>query len=81
MTDTRQEPQTSLKDVLLKACPPDEHGEKSINRLARALDMTSQAVYKWIEIERIPGPQAQRIIDLSEGRITRKDLMDFVFKP
>lgn len=68
-----------LHDLLLKACPPDEHGRRSIPVLARHLNMTSWGIFKWIKASHIPPKQAARIVTLSEGRVSLEDFTPFVF--
>ena len=81
-----------LHELLLKACPPDPHGIKSIPILAKALDMSTYGVYKWIENVKVPPDQAVRIVEASRGpkdpsnpdalrpwRVTIDDFYPYVF--
>lgn len=72
-----------LHDLLLKACPPDADGVKSIPLLAEThLSMTPYGVYKWIKNAKIPPEKAALVVQIntdfwakekSEGRPVRKD--------
>ncbi len=68
-----------LHDLLLKACPPDEHGDVSIPRLAKLLDMSSWGIYKWIRQGSLPPSQVVRIVDVSQGRVSINDFSPFLF--
>lgn len=71
---------TELHALLLKACPPGEDGKKGSIRstLAPALGVVFQYVYRWIEENRLPAKFVKPIVKLSEGRVTKEDLIDFV---
>lgn len=69
-----------LQDLLIAACPPDEHGNKSISILAAALGTSHQNLYKCIDQKRIPTAHQlpKRIIEISGGRVTHEDLLPFL---
>lgn len=69
-----------LHDLLIKACPPDENGNKSISLLAEALGTSHQNLYKCIDAKRIPTAHKlpKRIVEISEGRVSHEDLMPFL---
>jgi hypothetical protein len=69
-----------LHDLLLKACPPNEHGERSIPILAKYLDMSSWGVFKWIKNNKLPPRQAMKIVELSEGKVTIDQFSPYIFK-
>lgn len=55
-----------LHDLLLKACPPDEDGVKSIPILAEThLSMTPYGVYKWIRNAKIPPEKAAAVVQIN----------------
>lgn len=55
-----------LHDLLLKACPPDEEGVKSIPILAEEhLKMTPYGVYKWIGKAKIPPEKAATVVQIN----------------
>lgn len=71
---------SSLRDLLILACPPD------IAAVARALvtkgkeeGQTIESVYRWIRVNRIPPLQAARLVDASEGRTTLADFYPYIF--
>lgn len=67
-----------LGALLLLACPPAEDGTKSIPVLAAAIGYTAPGVYKWIAAERITWEGAKKVIEVSEGRVTREQLLPYV---
>lgn len=70
-----------LHDLLLKACPPNEKGEKSITILAARVGggLSTWAVYKWIKKGKIPPGRAVEVVDLADGRVTLADFSPFVY--
>lgn len=68
-----------LHDLLLKACPPDAEGFKSIPILAVELKMTAYGVYKWIKKGKLPPDAAKKVVDRSEGRVTLEEFHEFVY--
>lgn len=77
----RTKRRSALHSVLLRACPPDEEGRKSIPILARTLGTTYQNIYsRWIEQNRIPQHWVHEILLVAEGRVAMDDLLPFVFK-
>ncbi len=70
----------SLQDLLLEACPPDRHGKSSVPVLARALGISHQYVYRWIETNRVPPGFVQPMVDASKGRVSIEDFHAYVFK-
>lgn len=62
-----------LHDLLLKACPPDAEGVVSTTVLARHLQLTQQAVQKWIANDSIPPKQVKRVVELSQARTDVED--------
>lgn len=69
-----------LHELLIEACPPDENGDKSISILAKKLGVSHQNLYKCIDQGRLPTAHKlpKRILEVSEGRVTEKDLMPFL---
>lgn len=71
----------ALHTVLLRACPPDEQGRKSIPTLADRLGTTYQNIYsRWIKQNRIPQEWVHDLLLVAEGRVSMDDLLPFVFK-
>lgn len=70
-----------LHDLLLKACPPNERGEKSITVLAEAYDppLSAWSIHKWIQKGKIPPKRAVETVDLAEGRVTLADFSPFIY--
>ena len=68
-----------IHDLLLSCSPDDEKGEKSITTLAKALDLTHTAIYKWIENKKIPAKWAQQMVELSKGAVTLEDFHVYVY--
>lgn len=67
-----------LHELLLRACPPDKRGKRSIMILADKLGVSYQNVYKWIEANRIPPKRVLDIEKVANGSVTRKELLEFV---
>lgn len=67
-----------LQDLLLKCCPADPKGHKSIPILARALDMTACGVYKWLSDERLPMKRAFELVELADGKVALDELLPYV---
>lgn len=69
-----------LHDLLLKACPPNAQGIKSIPILADAMELTPYTIYKWIANGKVPPGQAVRITEISQGQVVRNDFDPYVYK-
>jgi hypothetical protein len=79
-----------LQDLLLKACPPhrrvapkkyvpDPDGVKSIKILAFALNMSMWGVQRWIHEGRVPAKRVDKIVEISNGAVTRNDFIPYLF--
>ncbi len=68
-----------LHDLLLKACPPDTEGKKSIVILAERLGVSHQYVYRWIEMNRVPAKYVSKIVKLSKGLVKYEQFHSYVF--
>lgn len=68
-----------LHDLLLKACPPNESGEKSISALAAKMQISAWSIHKWVQKGKIPPVRAVEVVDISEGRVTLADFSPFVY--
>lgn len=68
-----------LHDLLLRACPPDSRGYKSITVLAEAIGLSAWAIHKWIKAGRIPPNRARDIAKLSAGRVELAEFETFVY--
>lgn len=81
VTVVRHRDNGPLHDLLLKACPANEHGEKSITVLANAFDppLSAWSIHKWIQKGKIPPGRVVEVVDLAEGRVTIADFSPFVY--
>jgi hypothetical protein len=68
-----------LHDLLLKACPPNEKGTRSIPALAKALGISHQYVYRWIEEKKIPPKFVTKIVALPGCSVAISEFHPFVF--
>ena len=70
-----------LHDLLLKACPPDETGKRSISVLAASFNppITPWAVHKWVLKGKIPPGRVVQIVDMSPETVTLADFSPFVY--
>lgn len=69
-----------LTALLLLASPRNEHGNKTLNHLAKLMGVTKWAMRKWIKSQRIPPQRVVQIVRLGEGRVDTKDFDAFVYK-
>lgn len=69
-----------LHDLLLDICPPNKAGVKSITVLAERMGLSSQAIYGWIDNERVPANRAKKLAELSKGRVTLEKIVKFVVR-
>lgn len=67
-----------LQDLLLKICPPNKEGVKSITVLADAMGISSQAIYRWIDNKRIPSAKTKTLVKLAAGRVTLEEIVPYV---
>lgn len=80
-TKTVKDPK-GMKDLLVRICPPDKKGRKSIPVLANKLGMSDYGVYKWINSGKIPPTVASKLIKLAKKAgepLKLSDLHKFVF--
>lgn len=70
-----------LHDLLLRACPANKNGEKSIAILAESFvpELSAWSIHKWIQKGKIPPKRAVEVVDLSEGRVTLADFSPFIY--
>lgn len=67
-----------LQDLLLKICPPNNEGVKSITVLADKMGISSQAIYRWIENKRVPSAKVKTLVKLAGGRVTLEEIVPYV---
>lgn len=70
-----------LHELLIKACPPDKQGRKSISILAANLGLSFQGVYRWVEAGRIKPDRAREISELEGCGATLEEFTPFFFAP
>lgn len=78
--------QKSLHEVLTDAFPRHRtvNGILDVRELASDLDLSHEAVYKWIRADRVPAKRVNDLIALSrpnkkaDPRLTLDDLLPFV---
>lgn len=58
-----------LHDLLLKACPINANGTKSISVLAESIEYTPQALYKMIRKSKIAPAAAAKIVEVNRDAI------------
>lgn len=68
-----------LQDLLLKACPPDARGKRSIPAVAKSLKISHQYVYRWIEEKSIPPKYVKTLVENAKGAVTIEEFHPFVF--
>lgn len=67
-----------LHDLLLRACPPDDEGHRSIMVLADKMGLSWQNLYKWIAGKRIPPKRVRQLVEIADGRVSQEDVLKFV---
>lgn len=67
-----------LFDLMMRCCPANEEGNKSVSALAVALGLRPSAVYKWLEKNSVPYWRVAALIKLSGDTVTRDELLKFV---
>lgn len=67
-----------LHKLLLKACPAKALAAGSIrSTLAPALGVSHQYVYRWIEENRVPPKFVAPLVEISQGRVSREELIPY----
>ena len=69
-----------LHDLLIRACPPNRKGQKSIPVLAKAMELTKWNIYKWIKRGRVPPERAEEIVKLANGSVALEEFFPFIFR-
>lgn len=71
----------ALQDLLLKACPANEDGVRSIPILAKKLGCTTQTIYYWLTADKVPVARAQELVRLGKGELVRiEEFYPFIFR-
>lgn len=78
--DTSEDRLGKLHSLLIKCCPPDKNTHQSILLLARAIPVSTQAIYLWIQDDRVPQDRVKRLVKLSNGRATVEEFVPFLVK-
>lgn len=79
--DKPEDADNPLHRLLLKAVPENEHGNKTLNHLAKQLKVTKWAIRKWINAKKIPPERVVQVVGIAEGRVEQSDFDEFVYKP
>lgn len=77
----RHKDKGALQSLLLRACPPNQDGEKSITILANVLGLSAWAVHKWCNRGKIPPNRARDIVDIADPKsdVTLHDFSPFIY--
>lgn len=77
----RHKDKGALHRLLLRACPPNAKGEKSITILANRLKLSAWAVHKWCNKGHISPNRARDVVDVAdpESGITLTDFSPFFY--
>ena len=71
--------ETPLLSVLKKVMPPETpDAKRSVQAIAIAIGLSHQAVYIWLNKQKLPPKQVARILRAAEGRISREELYPFL---
>jgi predicted DNA-binding transcriptional regulator AlpA len=75
------EPRSELRMLLFGALPEHRtatHGILDVVRLAEQLDVTDEAIYRWLRAGELPFKRAAQIVKIKGCRITLEDILPFV---
>lgn len=83
-----RQPESELHQLLLRAVPSNERGNKTIVHLASLIPCRRWSVIKWINAGKIPPARATRVVEISKmgepegspGRVSIEELHPFVYK-
>lgn len=53
-------------------------GRLSVNKLASDIELSAQSVYKWFRTNRITPAGAQKLVNVSQGRMSLTDLVPYL---
>lgn len=81
------QPEDELHRLLLRAVPPNEHGNKAISHLARLIPVRRWSVNKWLRRQKLSPERAMRIVEIGRigepeghpGRVRIEDFHRFVY--
>lgn len=79
MTIRRHKDGGPLHDLLLRACPPNEKGEKSITILAEKMGISAWSIHKWVKKGKIPPNRVKEIVELAPSEVSLADFTAFVY--
>ena len=68
-----------LHDIMLRACPPDVDGIKSINILAECMNRSHNALFQAIRKGRLTPALALEIVKVSQERVSIDELHTYVY--
>ena len=70
-----------LYKLLEKSFPTylDRDGHLDLTMLGSDLGIRKQAIYKWTQKDKVPAKRVSDLIELSDGRLTVRDLEPFLF--
>lgn len=68
-----------LHDLLLRACPSTPKEPRSIPRLAEALGISHQYVYRWIETKKVPPKFVKKMVELPGSTVSVEEFHPYVF--
>lgn len=80
--------ENELTQLLLRAVPENEYGNKTLRNLALLVPCSRHSVHKWIKKGRIPPDRVMRIVEIGKlevakgqpGRVRREEFDPFVYK-
>ena len=81
-------PENGLHQLLLRAVPPSEHGNKAISHLAKLIPVRRWSVNKWLRNQKISPDRALRIVEIGRigvpdgepGRVSLEEFHPYVYK-
>lgn len=64
--DRPEDAESELHQLLLTAVPENDHGNKTLNNLAKVMSLSKWAIRKWINNNKIPPERAKQIVEISK---------------
>ncbi len=52
-------------------------GNLNVRELSEELEVSTQAMYRWFNSERLPAKQVRKVVELSKGRLSLEKLAPF----
>lgn len=75
-----EDAENELTQLLLRAVPENEHGNKTLDHLATVMGVSRSSVHKWVRRQKMRPSRVVKVVEISEGRVKREEFDPFVYK-